>query len=48
MSEKLKYAGEPLGDLEVIPDFLPHLEELIFRPDKTKSQRESKHGRRSS
>lgn len=31
MSEKIKYTDEPLGDLRVIPDFLPRPEELVFR-----------------
>jgi hypothetical protein len=31
MSEKIKYTEEPLGNLRVIPDFLPPPEDLVFR-----------------
>ena len=31
MSERIRYTNEPLGDLEVIPDFLPSPEDLVFR-----------------
>ncbi len=31
MKEKIKYTDEPLGDLKVIPDFLPRPEDLVFR-----------------
>jgi len=27
MSEKIRYTDEPLGDLKVVPDFLPRPEE---------------------
>ncbi|HRI37162.1 MAG TPA: hypothetical protein PLO50_01270 [Nitrospira sp.] len=30
MSKKIKYTDEPLGDLRVVPDFLPRPEELVF------------------
>jgi hypothetical protein len=36
MSGKIKYIDEPLGDLRVVPDFLPRPEELIFREEGVK------------
>jgi predicted DNA binding CopG/RHH family protein len=36
MNAKIKYTDEPLGDLKVIPDFLPAPEELAFRDDTVK------------
>jgi predicted DNA binding CopG/RHH family protein len=36
MSEKTRYTDELLGDLEVIPDFLPRPEELVFRDEGVK------------
>lgn len=36
MSEKIKYTNERLGDLRVIPDFLPRPEDLAFRDDGVK------------
>ncbi len=36
MSEKIKYTNEPLGDLKVVPDFLPRPEELVFRDEGVK------------
>ena len=36
MSEKIRYTNEPLGDLKVVPDFLPGPEELIFRDEGVK------------
>jgi len=36
MSAKIKYTDEELGDLEVIPDFLPSPEELAFKEDTVK------------
>jgi len=36
MSEKIKYTDEPLGNLRVIPDFLPRPEELVFRDEGVK------------
>ena len=36
MSEKIRYTNEPLGDLEVVPDFLPHPEDLVFRDEGVK------------
>jgi predicted DNA binding CopG/RHH family protein len=36
MSKKIKYTDEPLGDLEVIEDFLPSPQELTFKDDNIK------------
>jgi hypothetical protein len=36
MSAKIKYTDEPLGDLKVVPDFLPRPEDLIFRDEGVK------------
>jgi predicted DNA binding CopG/RHH family protein len=36
MNAKITYTDEPLGDLKVIPDFLPAPEELAFRDDTVK------------
>jgi predicted DNA binding CopG/RHH family protein len=36
MNTKIRYTDEPLGDLKVIPDFLPAPEELAFRDDTVK------------
>ncbi len=36
MSAKTKYTDEPLGDLRVIPDFLPSPDELAFREEGVK------------
>jgi len=36
MSEKIRYTNEPLGDLEVVPDFLPSPEDLVFRDEGVK------------
>jgi predicted DNA binding CopG/RHH family protein len=36
MTEKIRYTDEPLGDLKVIPDFLPSPEELAFREEGVK------------
>ena len=36
MNAKIKYTDEPLGDLKVIPDFLPAPEELAFQDDTVK------------
>jgi hypothetical protein len=36
MSEKIKYTDEPLGNLEVVPDFLPRPEDLVFRDEGVK------------
>jgi len=36
MSGKISYTHEPLGDLRVIPDFLPSPDELVFREEGVK------------
>jgi len=36
MSEKTKYTDEPIGDVKVIPNFLPPPDELVFRDDTVK------------
>jgi predicted DNA binding CopG/RHH family protein len=36
MNAKIKYSDEPLGDVEVIEDFLPSPDELAFREDTLK------------
>jgi predicted DNA binding CopG/RHH family protein len=36
MSGKIKYTNEPLGNLEVVSDFLPLPEDLVFRDDGVK------------
>ena len=36
MNAKITYTDEPLGDLNVIPDFLPAPEELAFQDDTVK------------
>lgn len=33
MSGKIRYTDEPLGNLRIIPDFLPRPEELVFREE---------------
>jgi hypothetical protein len=47
MIRKTKYGDEPLGDVKIIPDFLPCRKELAFRAEQTKSMRGSNHGRKS-
>jgi len=36
MKKRIKYTDEPLGDLRVVPDFLPPPEDLVFREDNVK------------
>lgn len=36
MSAKIKYTDEPLGDLRIIPDFLPDPEDLVLRDEGVK------------
>jgi predicted DNA binding CopG/RHH family protein len=36
MNERIKYSDEPLGDLKVVPDFLPRPQDLVFREDGVK------------
>ena len=36
MSKKIKYTDEPIGKIEIIPNFLPSPEELAFREEGVK------------
>ena len=36
MSTKIKYTDEPMGELKVIPDFLPAPDKLVFKDDTVK------------
>ncbi len=36
MSTKIKYTDEPLGEIKVVPDFLPSPAELAFREESVK------------
>ena len=36
MRKKMKYSNEPLGDLQIIDDFLPSPEELTFKEENIK------------
>lgn len=36
MSANVKYTNEPLGDLKVVPDFLPRPEDLVFQDEGVK------------
>jgi len=36
MSTKIKYTDEPLGELKIVPDFLPSPAELAFREESVK------------
>ena len=36
MNKKIKYSDEPLGDLQIIDDFLPSPEDLAFKEDNVK------------
>ena len=36
MNAKIKYSNEPLGELEVVKDFLPSPDELAFKEDTVK------------
>jgi predicted DNA binding CopG/RHH family protein len=36
MKKKIEYTDEPMGDIEIIEDFLPPPEELVFKEDNTK------------
>jgi hypothetical protein len=36
MSNKIRYSDEPIGKLEIVPDFLPAPEELAFREEGVK------------
>ena len=36
MNERIKYTDKPLGNLRVVPDFLPSPEDLVFRDEGVK------------
>ncbi len=36
MKNKINYSDEPLGDVQVVADFLPPPSELVFREDTVK------------
>jgi hypothetical protein len=36
MSEHVRYTDERLGKLKIVPDFLPHPEDLVFREEGVK------------
>ena len=36
MSKNIKYTNEPLGKLQVVPDFLPRPEDLVYRDEGVK------------
>lgn len=36
MSKKIRYTNEPLGRLQVVPDFLPRPEDLVYRDEGVK------------
>ena len=36
MKSKIKYSNEPLGDIEIVDDFLPRPEQLAIRDDSVK------------
>ena len=36
MSKSIRYTNEPLGKLQVVPDFLPRPEDLVFRDEGVK------------
>lgn len=36
MSKNVRYTNEPLGKLQVVPDFLPRPEDLVFRDEGVK------------
>ncbi len=36
MNAKTRYTNEPLGDLKVVPDFLPRPADLVFRDEGVK------------
>ncbi len=36
MRRKIKYTDEPIGKVKVIKDFLPSLEELVFKEEPVK------------
>ena len=36
MKKKIEYTDEPMGEIEIIEDFLPPPEELVFKEDNSK------------
>lgn len=36
MNGKIRYTDEPLGNLKIVPDFLPRPEDLVFRDEGVK------------
>jgi hypothetical protein len=36
MSSKIKYTDEPIGEVRIVPDFLPSPSELAFREESVK------------
>jgi hypothetical protein len=36
MNAKIKYTDEPLGEIKIVPDFLPSPSELAFREESVK------------
>ncbi len=36
MSKKIKYTDGPMGEVEIVKDFLPPPEDLVFREDTVK------------
>lgn len=36
MSDKIRYTNEPIGKVEIVPDFLPSPEDLAFREEGVK------------
>jgi hypothetical protein len=36
MSKRIRYSGEPLGKIKLVPDFLPSPEELALKSERTK------------
>jgi len=36
MSTKIKYTDEPLGEIKIVPDFLPSPAEIAFREESVK------------
>ncbi len=35
MNTKIKYTDGPIGEIEIVPNFLPSPDELIFRDEET-------------
>ena len=46
MKKKITYTDEPLGDIQVVEDFLPPPEQLVFKEGRTKVT-DCKHAERS-